>query len=130
MIWLLSRLIVWPVKGVAYGAAGATRVTAKTASTSARLGYRTGRLMGYRNLAMIGVGVAIGVALAPRPGRETREKVRAALEERGLLPGSGHSGFDEPPALEAATTPSPNGHAGGRPPVSADLAEEPGTGSV
>ena len=44
MIWLLSRLVVWPVKAVIGTAALGAKTTAKTASGSAKLGSRTGKL--------------------------------------------------------------------------------------
>ncbi|MCU1377502.1 MAG: hypothetical protein JWN29_485 [Acidimicrobiales bacterium] len=66
MIWLLTRSIVWPVKAAGYGVAA---------------GYKTGRLFGYRRVTVFLLGVAIGLLLAPVPGRE----LRAMLKER-LLP--------------------------------------------
>ena len=66
MIWLLTRSIVWPVKAAGYGMAA---------------GYKTGRLFGYRRVTVFLLGVAIGLLLAPVPGRE----LRAMLKER-LLP--------------------------------------------
>jgi hypothetical protein len=49
---------------------------------SARLGYRTGRLVGYRRLFVFGVGIGVGLLLAPVPGRELRTKLQELLEER------------------------------------------------
>lgn len=88
MVWLLSRLIVWPVKAVVGTTAFGVKTTARTAAGSAKLGYRTGRLFGYRNMVLLALGVGIGLAVAPRPGRELREKVRRRLVEQGLLPDS------------------------------------------
>ena len=99
MIWLLSRLIVWPVKAAVGTAALGTKATAKTASGSARLGYRTGKLFGYRNLVLLAVGVGLGVAVAPGPGKEVRDKVRQRLVERGLIKGG------TPPAPTSYTAP-------------------------
>lgn len=122
MIWLLSRLVVWPVKAVIGTAALGAKTTAKTASGSAKLGYRTGKLFGYRNMVTLGLGVAAGLALAPRPGPETREMVRQRLVELGLLKAEG--GADTTPSAYAPVeSPSPapdvaavgNGVAGGAP---------------
>jgi hypothetical protein len=45
-------------------------------------GYRTGRLLGYRRLLTLGVGVGIGLLLAPMSGQELRNTVRRRWEER------------------------------------------------
>jgi hypothetical protein len=67
VLWLLSRFLLLPVK---------------TATGSMKLGYRTGRLVGYRRLFVFGAGVAVGLLLAPRPGRELRERLRQLAESR------------------------------------------------
>jgi hypothetical protein len=65
MMWLLSRLVVWPVK----------------ASTgSVKLGYKTGRLFGYRRIFVFGLGVAVGLLLAPVTGAELRDRLRRLIE--------------------------------------------------
>jgi hypothetical protein len=69
VIWLLSRPVVWPAKAGAVGA---------------KAGYRTGRMLGYRRLSVLVIGIAIGLLLAPVPGRELRAKVRELLD-RGPL---------------------------------------------
>ena len=65
MIWLLTRSIVWPVK------AGAS---------SAKLGYKTGRLFGYRRIFVFGLGVAVGLLLAPMTGAALRDKIRELID--------------------------------------------------
>src|SRR4051812_48451992 len=117
MIWLLTRLVVWPVKAVTGTTKVTTKGAAKATAGSFKAGYKTGRLLGYRRMVVLGAGVGIGLLVAPRTGRETRELVRSRLEERGLLP--------PPPQDDAApVAPSPlpetasvpitgNGHAGG-----------------
>ena len=65
MIWLLSRIFVWPVK------AGAG---------SAKLGYKTGRLFGYRRIFVFGLGVAVGLLIAPMTGAALRDKLRELIE--------------------------------------------------
>ena len=59
------RLVFLPVK-----------VGTKATKVAAKTGYRTGRLLGYRRLFVFGLGVAVGVLLAPGPGAELREKLR------------------------------------------------------
>ena len=117
MIWLLTRLIVWPVKAVIGTAAFGAKTSARTAAGSAKLGYRTGKLFGYRNLVTLGLGVAAGLALAPRTGRETRELVRQRLVDLGLVGGGGWSAEGptvyapvETPSAEPDVTAADNGH--------------------
>jgi len=75
-MWLLTRPVVWPVKASLF---------------SAQAGYRTGRLLGYRRLFVLAVGIAIGLLIAPVPGRELREKVRELINGGpvGELPPAG-----------------------------------------
>jgi hypothetical protein len=87
MIWLLSRLIVWPVKAVVGTTALGVKTTAKTAAGSAKLGYKTGKLFGYKNMVFFAFGVGLGLAIAPGPGKETRDKLKAKLVEQGLIAG-------------------------------------------
>jgi hypothetical protein len=68
------RLVFFPVK-----------VGAKTTKMAAKTGYRTGRLLGYRRLFVFGLGIAVGVLIAPGPGRELREKIKAILAGEATL---------------------------------------------
>jgi hypothetical protein len=52
------------------------RVAFKTTTTATKLGYRTGRLLGYRRLAVFGAGVAVGLMVAPMTGPQLRAKMR------------------------------------------------------
>jgi hypothetical protein len=54
----------------------------KVAIGSTKLGYKTGRLLGYRRVFLVGVGVAIGLLVAPVPGRQLRAKLLELIEER------------------------------------------------
>jgi hypothetical protein len=65
MMWLLSRLVVWPVK---------------TSVGSAKVGYKTGRLLGYRRIFVFGLGVAVGLLLAPTTGAALRARIRELLD--------------------------------------------------
>jgi hypothetical protein len=62
------RLVFFPIKV----GTTATKVAAKTT-------YRTGRFLGYRRLFLVGLGVGIGLLIAPGPGRELRAKLQAML---------------------------------------------------
>jgi hypothetical protein len=64
MIWLLTRPIVWPVK---------------TAGYSVAAGYKTGRFFGYRRLSVLLVGIALGLLVAPFPGKDLRAILMAKL---------------------------------------------------
>jgi hypothetical protein len=118
MIWLLTRLVVWPVKAVTGTTKVTTKAAAKTTAGSFKAGYRTGRVLGYRRMVVLGAGVGIGLLIAPRTGRETRELLRTRLEERGLLSPPVPEGDSAPvapsPLPETASLPiTGNGHAGG-----------------
>jgi hypothetical protein len=65
-----------------------------------RLGFKTARFLGIRRLFFVGIGVGIGLLIAPVPGAEMRERLRAFLEEQGLF---------EPATPLAAVAPSGNG---------------------
>jgi hypothetical protein len=65
---LVVRLVLFPLKV----GTTATKVAAKT-------GYRTGRLLGYRRLFVLGLGIFIGLMIAPGPGRELRAKLQSML---------------------------------------------------
>src|SRR5947207_1924350 len=71
----LIRLVVLPV-----------RLGVKTTGFAAKTGYRTGRLLGYRRIFVLGVGIAIGMLIAPVPGRQLRERLAKLLEQFGGPP--------------------------------------------
>ena len=60
------------------------RLVFGTAKVGTKVGYRTGRLVGYRRIFVLGVGVVVGLLVAPVPGRELRAAIRRRLEARGV----------------------------------------------
>lgn len=68
---ILIRLALLPLR-VVFGASGLTF----------RTGYRAGRLFGYRRLVVFGVGVGVGLLVAPVAGRELRARLRSVAESR------------------------------------------------
>jgi hypothetical protein len=130
MIWLLTRLVVWPVKAVTGTTKATTKGAAKATAGSFKAGYKTGRLLGYRRMVVLGAGVGIGLLIAPKTGRETRELIRTRLEERGLL--SPPMSEEEPvpvapsPLPDTASVPvAGNGRAGGDGEAATVTREEP-----
>ncbi len=54
-----------------------------TTKLGVKAGYRTGRLVGYRRLVVFGVGVVVGLLIAPTPGRRaTGPSSCACVDER------------------------------------------------
>lgn len=49
-----------------------------------KVGFRTGRLLGYRRIFVFGVGVAVGLLLAPTTGAAMRRRIMELVE--GDLP--------------------------------------------
>lgn len=77
MIWLLTR----PLVLIFRLAFGTTKLTTKATSGSFKLGYRAGRLVGFRCMAGMAVGVGIGILMAPRTGAQSRAALRRWYDE-------------------------------------------------
>ena len=58
------------------------RVGIGTTRLGMKAGYRTGRLLGYRRVLLFGIGVAVGLLIAPTPGRELRARLQMLIDER------------------------------------------------
>ena len=90
-MFTLLRLIFLPAKvGV-----GSTKLGVKA-------GYRTGRMLGYRRLLVFGVGVGVGILVAPTTGAEARAKLRRYVESRRL---DGHDDLAERIRQELSRSP-------------------------
>jgi len=51
------------------------------------IGYRAGRLAGYRRLTVLGIGIGVGLLVAPVTGRELRDRIRDAWDQwTGVTP--------------------------------------------
>jgi hypothetical protein len=100
----------------------ATKTAAKTTAGSAKLGYRAGRLVGYRRVVMVLVGVGIGLLVAPMPGRQLRGRIRERIETQFIAASPA-----VPPTMSGAS--SSNGQHAWRPEPAPEeeILEEPGT---
>ena len=70
-MFTLIRLILFPAK-----------VGVGSTLASAKLGYRAGRLLGFRRVLLVLIGIAIGLLIAPVPGTELRRRIRQEIEDR------------------------------------------------
>ena len=67
------RLVFFPVK-----------LGTKATGFAAKTGYRTGRMLGYRRLFVFGVGVLVGLLIAPGPGEELRARLKSWFQTTQL----------------------------------------------
>jgi len=75
----LIRLFLLPFR-LAFAAVGTFfRIGFRLGSIPARLGGRAAKLVSFRGWLFLVVGVAVGLLLAPVPGRELRLKLQALL---------------------------------------------------
>lgn len=79
---MLVRTVLFPAR-VTYGVGKLSAKTGYRAGRASVVGtYKTGRLLGYRRLLTLGVGVGIGLLLAPASGQELRDSLRRRWLER------------------------------------------------
>ena len=102
IMWLLTL----PFRLVFGTAKLGTKAAAKTTTGSFKAGYRAGRLLGYRRMFFVAVGIGIGLLVAPVPGRELRAKLQKMLDEQF---GPGVAGGPSVAGTEAAA-PSADGN--------------------
>ena len=78
----MIRTVLLPARATV----GVGKVSAKTGyrtgKFSARSTYRLGRLIGLRRALFLGVGVGIGMLVAPTSGQELRDKLRRQWDSR------------------------------------------------
>jgi hypothetical protein len=76
------RTVLLPVQATV----GVGKVSAKAGYRAGRLSarstYRLGRLIGLRRALVLGVGVGIGMLVAPTSGQELRDRLRSQWERR------------------------------------------------
>ncbi len=71
VMFTLIRLLFLPAK-----------VGVGTTKLGVKAGYRAGRLLGARRVLVFGVGVGVGLLVAPVTGAEARDRLRRAIEAR------------------------------------------------
>jgi BON domain len=80
---MLIRTILFPAR-LTYGVG---KLSAKSGYKAGRATvaapYRVGRAVGYRRILTFGVGVGIGLLVAPSSGQELRDSLRRKWEQRG-----------------------------------------------
>lgn len=94
MIWLLTRLVVVPMK---------------TMTRGFKVGFWTGRFVGWRRLLLVGLGLGAGVLVAPGPGADLRALLRERLER---ISGRSKGGTKvvvakPPPVTDTVVSPQP-----------------------
>lgn len=77
----MFRTVTLPVR-MTYGVGRMSARTGYAAGRrSARATYRATRLLGIKRMIVFGVGVGVGLLIAPVPGVEMRERLRRKWEE-------------------------------------------------
>lgn len=78
----MLRTVTFPVR-VTYGVGRmSARAGYSAGRRSARTAYRATRLLGLKRMVVFGVGVGVGLLIAPQTGPETREKLRQWWAQR------------------------------------------------
>src|SRR5262245_25346955 len=80
---MLLRAVFFPAR-VTYGVGKlSAKGGYKAGKASVKGTYKAGGLLGYRRMAAVGIGVGIGLLIAPRSGQELRDDLRRRWESRG-----------------------------------------------
>lgn len=80
-----GRLLVLPPKVIYASAETGYRAGRLVARVPVGAARRTHRLLGFRGTVALGVGIIIGLLVAPVPGRELRAKLKALRARAGAL---------------------------------------------
>ena len=79
---MLFRAIFFPAR-LTYGVGKLSAKTGYKAGRGSVVGaYKAGSLVGYRRMLTLGVGVGIGLLIAPASGQELRDSLRRKWEQR------------------------------------------------
>jgi hypothetical protein len=79
---MLFRAIFFPAR-LTYGVGKLSARTGYKAGRASVVGtYKAGHVLGYRRMLTLGVGVGIGLLLAPSSGQELRDSLRRKWEQR------------------------------------------------
>jgi hypothetical protein len=112
---MLVRTVLFPVR-LGWGVG---KMSAKGGYRAGRAsvvgGYKAGHLLGYRRMATLGVGIGIGLLLAPTSGAELRDRLKVAMAGGGsatggdLEPGPPGSGYRVADTLGTPQDAAPGG---------------------
>jgi len=78
-----GRVVVFPFRVLAASVAAAFRAGRLVGSLPVGAARRTSRFLGFRGTIALLVGFALGLLLAPVPGRQLRARLRAILNRAG-----------------------------------------------
>jgi hypothetical protein len=80
---ILIRLLLFPIKLVLRLLGFTLKVGYVSGRVPVRMSARSVRLVGFRGVLFLVIGVALGLLLAPEPGRDLRVKLQKLLEGGG-----------------------------------------------
>jgi hypothetical protein len=78
------RLVALPIRLALWLAGVSLRVGYQAGRAPLKAGTKAARLMGFKGVVLFGSGLALGLLLAPWPGRELRGRLRDLLGDGGL----------------------------------------------
>ena len=84
MLRFLVRLVLLPFRLVLGAVAAGFRVGVGVGRLPLRVSNGLGRLLGFRAVLTLVLGLALGLLFAPGPGRELRDRLRSVLEARRI----------------------------------------------